>query len=206
MKSLNNFWDKGQKWIVYKKRCKTKNCKTFYESQTGSPISILFSLPPNHNQQINSYFVSGTKIFLRRYTEIYRHFLSKCFKNGVLGRQEMVQCKFFSDPKQKHVWWKRLNLAVLREYIIFNVKWVEVRKMSEVFERNCIVKWVIFFASFCWLWDFLLENLILKKLWCPLEHLNEYKSMPEIRIQARDFVSFIFWFKCRYFGDCFRVF
>ena len=37
------------------------------------------------------------------------------------------------------------------------VKWVRF------FERNCIVKWVIFFASFCWLWDFLLENLKLKK-------------------------------------------
>ena len=37
------------------------------------------------------------------------------------------------------------------------VKWVRF------FERNCIVKWVIFFASFCWLWDFLLENLKLKR-------------------------------------------
>ena len=31
------------------------------------------------------------------------------------------------------------------------------------FERNCIVKLVNFFASFCWLWDFLLENLKLKR-------------------------------------------
>ena len=95
LKSLNNFWEKGQKWIVYKKRCKTKNCKIFYESQTGNPIRKLFSLPPNLNQQINSYFVSGTKIFLRRYTEIYRHFLSKCFKNEFLGRREIVQRKCF---------------------------------------------------------------------------------------------------------------
>ena len=27
------------------------------------------------------------------------------------------------------------------------------------YERNCILKWMIFFASFCWLWFFLLENL-----------------------------------------------
>ena len=33
------------------------------------------------------------------------------------------------------------------------VKWVGFS------ERNCIVKWVIPFASFCWLWDFLPENL-----------------------------------------------
>ena len=36
-------------------------------------------------------------------------------------------------------------------------------KWMRFFERNCIVKWVIFFASFCWLWDFLLENLKIKK-------------------------------------------
>ena len=54
-------------------------------------------------------------------------------------------------------------LAVLREHTIFNVKWVEAHQMSKVFERNCIVKCMIFFASFCCLWDFLLENLKLKK-------------------------------------------
>ena len=30
------------------------------------------------------------------------------------------------------------------------------------FEWNSIAKWVVFFASFCWLWEFLLENLKLK--------------------------------------------
>ena len=36
-------------------------------------------------------------------------------------------------------------------------------KWVMIFERNCIVKLVVFFASFCWLWDFLLENLKLKR-------------------------------------------
>ena len=31
------------------------------------------------------------------------------------------------------------------------------------FWRSYIVKWVIFFTRFCWLWDFLLENKKLKK-------------------------------------------
>ena len=44
-------------------------------------------------------------------------------------------------------------LAVLREYIFYNVECVEVRKMR-FFEQNCIVEWVISFASFCWFWDF----------------------------------------------------
>ena len=46
-------------------------------------------------------------------------------------------------------------LAVLREHIIFNVKWVEIRKMSNVFRAKL--------CCFCWLWDFLLENLKLKR-------------------------------------------
>ena len=36
------------------------------------------------------------------------------------------------------------------------VKWVSC------FEKKYIVKWVIFIASFCWLLEFLLENLILR--------------------------------------------
>ena len=49
------------------------------------------------------------------------------------------------------------------------IKWVRF------FERNCIVKWVIFFGSFCWLWDFLLNNL--KLWWCPLERVDEYTKV-----------------------------
>ena len=54
-------------------------------------------------------------------------------------------------------------LAVLREHIICNVKWVEVRKMSNVFWAKLYCKISGLFASFCWLWDFLLENLKLKR-------------------------------------------
>ena len=70
---------------------KMKNCKTFYEAQTASCPKGNHPASPN---QIKSYYVSGTKILLQRYTEIYRHLLSMCFKNAVLGRQEMMQCKF----------------------------------------------------------------------------------------------------------------
>ena len=38
------------------------------------------------------------------------------------------------------------------------VKWVSC------FEKKYIVKWVIFIASFCWLLEFLLENLILRTI------------------------------------------
>ena len=51
-----------------------------------------------------------------------------------------------------------------------SVKWVRF------FERNCVVKWVIFFASFCWLWEFLLDNLKMKQIlwWYPLKCVDKY--------------------------------
>ena len=64
--------------------------------------------------------------------------LSKFFKKVVLESQERVQCKcFFLTPNRKMFAGKFVNgesfLAVFWEYIIFIVKRVEVRKMSDVF-------------------------------------------------------------------------
>ena len=118
---------------------KMKNCKTFCQVQTASHVKEIIQPPPPHltPYQIKPYYVSGTNIFFRRYKEIYRHLLSKCFKNAVLGRKDMVQYKYFSDSKQKYVCWKFVKserfLDVLREHIVFNVKWSEVCKTSKVF-------------------------------------------------------------------------
>ena len=116
---------------------KMKNWKTFYEAQTASHLKEIIQPPPNPPTPGKSYYFSGTKYcYIQRYTEIYRHLLSKCFKNEVPGRQEMVQYSVFSDNEQKHVFWKnfkaRKAFGFLREHIIFNVKWVKFRKMSEV--------------------------------------------------------------------------
>ena len=82
-----------------------KSCKTLYETQKASRLRETIQAP--HPHHIKPHYVFETKIFLRTYTEIHRHLLSKCIKNVVLGRQEMVQCKcFFFDKKQKHVCWK----------------------------------------------------------------------------------------------------
>ena len=105
-----------------------KNCETLYKGQTVSLVKEI--IQPLHHpslNQIKSYYGSGTKIFLRRYTEIYRHLLSKCFRNAVLERQEMMQCKFFFlTPNRKMLTGTFVKLerflAVLRGHIIFNVK------------------------------------------------------------------------------------
>ena len=80
----------------------------------------------------------------RKFTGIRRHLLSKFFENVVLGYLETMQRKyFFLIPTRnlfarKFVKWVRL-LAVLPEYIFYNVDSVEVRKISEVFwaKRYC---------------------------------------------------------------------
>ena len=79
---------------------KMKSCKIFYEAQKGN-----HSASPN---QIKSYYVSGTNIFLRRYREIYRHLASKCFNNAVLLRQEMMQCKCFFWHQPEKCWLQNL--------------------------------------------------------------------------------------------------
>ena len=74
-----------------------------------------------------SHYVSGAKIFWRRYTKVYRHLHFKLFKNAVLGRQEMVQCKCF--------FWHQAEICLLKSLfsVIFNDKWVEICKMIDVF-------------------------------------------------------------------------
>ena len=112
--------------------------------------------------------ILGTKIFLQGCTEIYRHLLSRYFKNAVLGRQEMMQCKYFFWNQTENCWLENLSSEkgfwLHCESILFSVS-SELRflKWVRFFERNSIVKWVIFLASFCWVWGFLLENKKNKK-------------------------------------------
>ena len=129
-------------------------------------------------------YLFGTKLFWGKYTEIYRHLLSKYFENGVFGRQEMLQCKCF--------FWHQTERCLLENLESQKGFWLccgsisfsmsselRFRRSVRLFERNCIVKWVIFFASFCWFWDFLLEYLKIKKQlwWCPLERVDDYKNV-----------------------------
>ena len=119
-----------------------KNYRTCYEALTASSIKKIIQPPPNPQptpHRIKSYYVFGIKSFLRRYTEMYRHLLSKCFKNAVLGRQEMVQrkCSFLTPNRnmfaRKFVKSERL-FTVLREHVI----------LSNEFR---FVNWVVFWAK-----------------------------------------------------------
>ena len=66
-----------------------------------------------------------------------------------------------------------------------------------LFKQNCIVKWVIFLTSSCWLWDFLLEHLKLKK---NSDHVHWYarNDISKKESQIWVFESFIFWSKVHF--------
>ena len=81
---------------------KMKNSKTFRVTQTANRLKEIIQSPIKKVS-----FDPETKIFLRKYAGIYRHFLSKYFENVVLERLEMVQCKKkFFETNQKHFYWK----------------------------------------------------------------------------------------------------
>ena len=62
-------------------------------------LRVLNSYLPVENystpHQIKASYVSGIKIFERRFIGIYRHLLSKYSENAVLECLEIVQYKFF---------------------------------------------------------------------------------------------------------------
>ena len=130
---------------------------------------IIQPQPPPTHHRIEFYCFCQTKIFLRRYTEIHRHLLSKCFRNTVVGCQGMVLHHFWKCFFQHQTetcllenLWSEKDFWLCCGSKLFSMSLKFIKSMR-FFEWNCIVKWVIFFASFCWFWDVLLENLKLKK-------------------------------------------
>ena len=105
------------------------------------------SAPPPPPQQIKASYVSGTKMFERRFTGMYRHLFSKSSENAFLKHLEMVQCKCFSWHQPELWFWLCCGS-------IFLIMLSQLRFEKRV-RWNCIVKWVIFFASLCWFCDFL---------------------------------------------------
>ena len=125
---ISAFYSDAEKQLNFQKfQLKYKIVKHLRDLNSEPPYGNHSASTQTTLLYIKFYYVSGTKYLLRRYTEIYRHLLSKSLKNAVLGRQEMCSAKnVFSDTKQKYVCWKIYKserlLAVLREHIIFNVK------------------------------------------------------------------------------------
>ena len=115
------------------------NCKAFYKAQTAS------CLKGNHSSFPSLRLWS--KNFLAEINKNKRTFTFKVLQGCTSwGRQKMVQCKcfFWQRTETCLLCWKICKsvsfLAVLQEHIIFNVKWVEVHKMREVFRAKLYCK------------------------------------------------------------------
>ena len=71
-----------------------------------------------------------------------------------LGVQKWCTANVLSDTYQTHVCWKTCkvskNFGCVTEYIFYNVKLVEVCKMSEVFRAKLYCNMSDLFASFSW--------------------------------------------------------
>ena len=111
--------------------------------------------------------------------KVFREFSSWASKNAASA---------FFDTKQNHVCWKFWKVSkffgcIARVYFFIMLRGLRFVQWVRFFERNCIVKRVTFFASFYWVWDFLLENL-------------KWKD----KLQTWGFESFIFWSKCCFWG------
>ena len=131
---------------------KIKIIKHFTRPKQRATLRKLFCLTTNHPQLDKILLRLWNKKFLM---EIYidSQSASRMQFLGVKNRN-MFAGKFLS---QKGFWLCCGSILFSTSSELRFVKWVRL------FEPNCIVKWGIFFASFCWLWDFLLENLILRK-------------------------------------------
>ena len=94
-----NTADVSKYWKIVQFRkisIKIENCKTFYEAHTASRLKeIVQPHPPPHTPVDKILLRLWNKFFLGRYTEICRYLLSNCFKEVVLGRQEIIHCKYF---------------------------------------------------------------------------------------------------------------
>ena len=132
---VSKYW----KMVEFRKiSIKMKNYKGFYETQTASHLKEFIQPPPPP--------IPPDKILLRlcnrnALKKICRNLQTFAFKvlqecSFWASGNGTVQMFFLTPNRNMFAWkfpkWERF-LAVFREDIIFNVKWVEVRKMSEIF-------------------------------------------------------------------------
>ena len=127
-------------WIFKKLQLKWKIVKHFMRPKMRLAFRKLFSLPPNHPHQKKCFYVFGKK-FSYRHIQKVQTFAFKVFQkcSSCASRNGAVQMFSLTPSINKSAgkfWKSERSLAVLQEHIIFSVKWVEVRKISQVFRAK----------------------------------------------------------------------
>ena len=139
---------------------KWKAVKHFTRLKQRAALRKLFSLhqPPTTPDKI--FLDLWNKHFLR---EIYRNIQTFAFKvlqesSSWASGNGAVQM-FFLTPNRNMFAGKFVNRESFCLYFRSILFSISKQFQKRFFAWNCIVKWVIFFASFYWLWDFLPQNL-----------------------------------------------
>ena len=116
-----------------------------------SEINYSISLQPTPHP-IKFYYLSGTKISLRRYGEIHRYLLQEC--SCWASRDSAVQFFFWHQteaPSMENLQSQKV-FWLCCESMLFSMS-IELRfaKWLRFFEQNCIIKRLIFsgFETFC---------------------------------------------------------
>ena len=114
----------------------------------------LFSLPEPTSHQIKSYYVFSHRDLQKQTNVCFQGTSKMQFSTSrnigvqmffLTPNRSMFTGKFLANSEK--VW-----LCCKTYYFQCGLRFV---KGVRFFERNCIVKWVIFFGRFCWLWHFL---------------------------------------------------
>ena len=130
---------------------------------------------------------------------------------------EMMQCKcFFWHQTGKclleNLWSEKSFWLCCRSILFLMSSELRFKKWVRFTEKNCIVKWMIFFASFCWLWLYARKSEIKENPGNVTGTCEQRQSCtPKIiflkkEFQIPDFESFIFWSKFLFLGNCFWIF
>ena len=146
-----------------------KIVKHFMRPKQRAALKKFFRLPPTHSPPDKILLRLWSKNFL---IDIYRNIQIFAFKvlqgcSSWASRNGAVQM-FFLKPNRNMFAGKvkKVFPSVARAYYFqcqVKISMLRFVKQVRFLEWNCIVKQVTFSASFCWLWDFLPENLKFKK-------------------------------------------
>ena len=130
-----------------------KNFKLFYESQIAICRKEIIQPHPHpfSKHQLKASYISGTKIFERRFTWIFAfQVLGEC--SFWVSRNSSLQIFFVAATQN-------MFYAAFWEYIFRKIERVEVNEMSNVFRAKLYCK--MSDLILCWRFHFLPENLIL---------------------------------------------
>ena len=126
-----------------------KNCKIFYDAKTGSRLKKIIQPPSNQ--------LPSGKLLLCLWS---KNFVNEKISDWTFAFKVLQEC----------ISWTSRNIAVQMFFL---------KSDRNMFARKFLKSQRFFAASFCWLWDFLLENLKSKRN--SAVHCNVWMSIKKMK-------------------------